>query len=76
MNIEKKHLTDEQVEKEIALLSKDPYVKLARAEERIKYKRRQYLYGLRNLKKRGMELYKQGLSIEDLNEDFEKDNDL
>ena len=64
----KKNLSDEQVEKEIALLSKDPYVKLARAEERIKYKRRQYLYSLRNLQKRGKELYKQGVSLKDLKE--------
>ena len=39
-------LTDEQVELEIARLREDPYVKLAKAEERIRYRRRQYLYGL------------------------------
>ena len=46
-------LTDDQVEEEIARLRNDPDVKLGRAEQREKYKRRQYLYGLRDLKKRG-----------------------
>lgn len=52
----KNWLTDEQVEKEIAVLRDDPDVKLARAEARIQYKRRQYLYGLRDLKKRGQKI--------------------
>lgn len=52
----KKWLTDEQVEQEIAALKDDPDVKLARAEERIRLKRRQYLYGLRDLKKRGKKI--------------------
>lgn len=46
-------LTDEQVEEEIRELNEDPDVKLARAERRIKYRRRQYLYQLRDLKKKG-----------------------
>ena len=53
-------LTDEQVESEIQRLSASPYVKLARAEEREKYKRRQYMYHLRFMEKRGMELDAQG----------------
>lgn len=52
----KKYLTDEEVEQEIAVLRNDPDVKLARAEERERYKRRQYLYGLRDLKKRGQRI--------------------
>lgn len=52
----KNWLTDEQVEKEIAVLRDDPDVRLARAEARIQYKRRQYLYGLRDLKKRGQKI--------------------
>lgn len=47
---QKDWLTDEQVEAEIARLTADPDVRLARAEVREKYKRRQQLYGLRNLK--------------------------
>lgn len=52
----KKYLSDEEVEKEIDALKNDPDVKLARAEARIQYKRRQYLYGLRDLKKRGQKI--------------------
>ena len=48
-------LTDEQVEMEIERLSNNDFVKLARAEQREKYKRRQYLYSLRHLEKRGKE---------------------
>lgn len=57
-----KWLTDEMVEEEIARLSKSPYVKLARAEQRIKYRRRQYLYQLRDLEKRGKKLESEGFN--------------
>lgn len=49
----KEFLTDEAVELEIARLTVSPAVKLARKELRLKYKRRQQLYQLRNLEKRG-----------------------
>ena len=52
----KNWLTDEQVEKEIVALRDDPDVKLARAETRERYKRRQQLYNLRDLKKRGQKI--------------------
>ena len=57
-------LTDEQVEKEIEKLLKSPNVKLARKEERIRYRRRQYLYSLRNYEKKGKELARAGITIE------------
>lgn len=57
-------LTDEQVEKEIAKLQGSPLVKLARKEERIRYKRRQYLYTLRAYEKKGKELQKAGITLE------------
>ena len=60
----KDFLTDEQVEKEIAKLLKSPHVKLAKKEERIRYKRRQYLYCLRNYEKKGKELAKSGITME------------
>lgn len=60
----KDFLTDEQVEKEIARLNASPLVKLARTEQRIKYRRRQYLYQLRNYEKRGRELQKAGITME------------
>ena len=59
-----KGLTDKQVEQEIERLKKSPYVKLAKKDEQIKYRRRQYLYGLRQYEKKGKELSKAGITIE------------
>lgn len=64
----KSFLTDAQVEEEIARLTNSPYVKLAREQERIKYQRRQYLYKLRDLEKKGKALYDKGIDADD----FEK----
>lgn len=60
----KEWLTDEQVEKEIERLRKSPLVKLARKELRLKYKRRQFLYQLRDLEKRGKKLQESGMTCE------------
>ena len=60
----KKVLTDEQVEKEIARLSESEFVKLAKKEESIRYKRRQYLYCLRSYEKKGQELAESGITME------------
>ena len=60
----KDFLTDEQVEKEIERLQKSDLVKLARKEERIRYRRRQYLYALRGYEKKGKELAKAGITME------------
>ena len=57
-----KGLTDEQVEQEIARLQQSPYVKLANQERRLREKRRMYLYGLRQLEKKGMELERAGIT--------------
>ena len=65
-------LTDEQVEEQIAELKQSEYVKLARKELRMKYKRRQTLYQLRNLEKRGRELSDAGISY-DMLDDLEND---
>lgn len=70
----KDFLTDEQVEKEIEKLVDSPLVKLARKEERIRYRRRQYLYTLRNYEKKGKELQKAGITIEML-ENMDKEMD-
>lgn len=59
-----KGLTDEQVEQEIARLQQSPYVKLANQERRMREKRRMYLYGLRQLEKKGMELERAGITPE------------
>lgn len=58
-------LTDEQVESEIARLMKTDAVKLARREQRVKYRRRQVLYSLRALEKRGKQLMAQGVTMLD-----------
>jgi hypothetical protein len=69
-------LTDEQVEQEIERLSQSPQVALARYEQRVRYRRRQYLYQLRDLEKKGRALEKAGITREVLNtlaeyEDYE-----
>ena len=57
-------LTDEQVEEEIARLRESPLVKLARRERRLQYKRRQFLYSLRELEKHGQKLQSAGITLE------------
>jgi hypothetical protein len=64
----KTFITDAQIEEEIARLSKSPYVKLARQQERIKFQRRQYLCGLRDLEKKGKALYEQGITNDNIEE--------
>ena len=60
-------LTDEQVEQEIERLTKSPQVALARYEQRVRYRRRQYLYQLRDLEKKGRALERAGINMEVLN---------
>ncbi|MBR2478949.1 MAG: hypothetical protein IKB47_00910 [Clostridia bacterium] len=57
-------LTDEQVEREIERLNASEAVALARREARLRYKRRQYLYQLRDLEKKGKALLKAGITRE------------
>lgn len=64
----KDFLTDAAVEIEIARLSATPAVQLARREQRLKYKRRQQLYNLRALEKRGNDLMAAGITIENIDE--------
>ena len=67
-----KYLTDGQVEQEIARLNESPAVKLARQEQRLKYKRRQYLYQLRSYEKRGQQLIDEGVTYESLKAETER----
>ena len=60
-------LTDDQVEQEIERLRQSPLVALARREQRLRYKRRQFLYQLRDLEKKGAALMKAGIDMEVLN---------
>lgn len=62
----KDFLTDEAVEREIARLTESDLVKLARKELRLKYKRRQALYQLRALEKRGRVLAEAGITYENI----------
>ena len=57
-------LTDEEVEREIERLNESEAVALARREQRLKYKRRQYLYQLRDLEKKGKDLLAAGITRE------------
>ncbi len=57
-------LTDDEVEQEIERLSKSEAVKLARREQRIRYRRRQQMYTLRAFEKRGKQLMAEGVTME------------
>lgn len=60
----REYLTDEQVEKEIERLRSSEFVKLAKKEESIRYRRRQYLYSLRTYEKKGRELAESGITMD------------
>ncbi len=64
--MKREFLTDEQVEAEISRLSKSEDVKLAKQETRIKNRRRQYMYQLRVMEKRGKELAELGITSENM----------
>ena len=61
-------LSDIQVEQEIARLQESPYVKLANKERRVRQRRRMYLYGLRQLEKKGRELAASGFTMDNLDQ--------
>ena len=58
-------LTDEDVELEIKRLNESEAVQLAKKEHQYKYLRRQYMYTLRWYEKRGKELMKLGMTLDD-----------
>jgi hypothetical protein len=57
-------LTDDEVEAEIEKLNTSEAVALARREARLRYRRRQYLYQLRDLEKKGKALLESGITRE------------
>ena len=59
-------LSDQEVEQEITRLKASPLVALGRVEERIRNKRRQYLYTLRQYERRGLELMAAGVTVDKL----------
>ena len=56
-------MSDEMVEDEILRLQNSPLVKLARREEAIRNRRRQYMYQLRMYEKKGKALEAQGRGL-------------
>lgn len=68
-------MTDEMVEEEILRLQTSPHVKLARREEAIRNRRRQYLYTLRMYEKKGKALEAQGITMEVLKNMYACDMD-
>ena len=64
----KDYVSDEMVDQEILRLQASPYVKLARREEAIRNRKRQYMYQLRSYEKKGKALEAQGITLESLNE--------
>ena len=61
-------LTDAEVEMEIKRLWSSPEVKLAKKEQNILYRRRQQMYQLRMMEKRGKELMEQGIDFDNIEE--------
>ncbi len=72
----KNWLTDEEVEQEIERLNASEEVALARREARLKYKRRQRLYQLRDLEKKGKALIAAGITREILDAMYEEDDEI
>ena len=70
-----KGLTDEQVEQEIARLQQSEFVKLANQERRMRERRRMYLYGLRQLEKKGRELADAGFTSDVLRSMYSTESD-
>lgn len=64
----RKRWTDEEVEVEIHRLQGSEDVKLAKREMNIKYRRRQYMWSLQNMEKRGKQLRDMGVTYENMEE--------
>ena len=64
----KEFISDEMVEEEILRLQNSPLVKLARREDAIRTRRRQYMYQLRMYEKKGKALEAQGITMAELEE--------
>ena len=61
-------MSDEMVDEEILRLQNSYHVRLARREEAIRNRRRQYMYQLRMYEKKGKALEAQGITLEELEE--------
>lgn len=70
-----KWLTDEEVEREIERLKESEAVKLARKKMRLEYRRRQALYTLRDLEKKGKALIAAGITSEMLDQMYSEEEE-
>lgn len=68
----KRTMTDYEVEQEIARLKASPEVALAKREQQLIYRRRQYMYQLRWLEGRGKELMAMGVTSDTIEEQLAK----
>lgn len=62
----RKQWTDEEVEIEINRLRNSEAVKLAKKEQQIKNRRRQYMWTLQYMEKRGKQLQQMGITSENM----------
>jgi hypothetical protein len=63
-----KKWTDDTVEAEIARLEESEFVKLARKEKQIKYRRKQYMWNMQYMEARGKQLASNGVTFENMEE--------
>lgn len=68
----RKTMTDYEVEQEIKRLKESPLVALGKQEQRLIYKRRQYMYQLRWLENRGRELQEMGITLENIEDQIKR----
>lgn len=64
----REYIPDELLDEEILRLQNSPLVRLARREENIRNRKRQYMYQLRMYEKKGKALEAQGVTLESLEE--------
>ena len=64
----KEYIPDEMLDDEILRLQNSHHVKLARREENIRNRKRNYMYQLRMYEKKGKALEAQGITLESLEE--------
>jgi hypothetical protein len=64
----RKNWTDEEVEIEIHRLQQSEFVKLAKKEQQIKYRRRQQMWNLQFMEKRGKQLVSMGITADNMEE--------
>ncbi|MDY5985653.1 MAG: hypothetical protein SPJ81_01645 [Lachnoclostridium sp.] len=64
----KEYIPDEMLDEEILRLQNSRHVKLARMEENIRNRKRNYMYQLRMYEKKGKALEAQGITLESLEE--------